>query len=253
MADRAPRRESGTPLSAALSGIERERVIGQAAEQHGTHGRDSGRVEASLLTAAALLLSSTSASVAPVSVRAQEITVPDSTLVVGRRVDPEAVPRPSAHALRVTGPITVDGRLDEAAWREAEPITGFFQSKPNTGYPATARTVAWVLYDNENLYVGAKLYDSDPEEITVHSLRREFPSRDGDILGIAIDTYLDRRNGFLFAVNPKGALIDLQAFDNGRDMNFAWEGVVSRAARVHEDGWTVEIAIPFTTLRFDPT
>lgn len=156
-------------------------------------------------------------------------------------------------ALRVTGLVSVDGVLDEPVWAEAEPVTDFVQSKPNTGYPASERTVVRVLYDDQNLYIGAVLYERDPRDITVYSLRRDFPTGEGDVFGIALDTYLDRRNGFLFGINPRGGFADLQAFDNGRDINFSWEGVVNRAVRVHEEGWTVEVAIPFTTLRFDAT
>ena len=138
-------------------------------------------------------------------------------------------------ALRVTGLVSVDGVLDEPVWAEAEPVTDFVQSKPNTGYPASERTVVRVLYDDQNLYIGAVLYERDPRDITVYSLRRDFPTGEGDVFGIALDTYLDRRNGFLFGINPRGGFADLQAFDNGRDINFSWEGVVNRAVRVHEE------------------
>ena len=168
-------------------------------------------------------------------------------------VDPDTAPRPTLQAVRINSPISVDGFLDESVWQEAEIITGFIQSRPNTGYPSSENTVVRVLYDEDNLYVGAIMYEKDPSDITVHSLKRDFSTGDTDIFGVAIDTYLDRRNGFLFGVNPKGAFADLQGFDNGREINFAWDGVVSRAAHIHEEGWTVEIAIPFTTLRFDPT
>ena len=167
-------------------------------------------------------------------------------------VDPEAVPRPVARAHRATDSISIDAFLDEASWADAEVITGFVQSKPNTGFPASERTVIRILFDDENLYVGAILYERDPRNITLHSLKRDFPPTDGDILGIALDTYHDRRNAFMFGVNAGGALIDVQTFDNGRDLNFPWEGIVQRAARIHEEGWTLEMAIPFSTLRFDP-
>lgn len=187
----------------------------------------------------------------PVTAAAQQAAPADSALArVG--VDPESVPRPTVQARRATGPISVDGVLDEAAWAEAEIITGFVQSKPNAGYPSSEHTEIRVLYDDETLYVGATLYYQDPADITLHSLKRDFPSGEGDILGIAFDTYLDRSNAFMFGVNAGGAMVDLQTFDNGRDINFAWDGIAERAVRVHDEGWSAEVAVPFSTLRFDP-
>ena len=187
----------------------------------------------------------------PEATSAQKAAGPDSLSARGR-VDPETVPRPVARAHRADGAIVIDAFLDEPSWAGAEPITGFVQSKPNTGFPASERTVIRILFDDENLYVGATLYERDPGNITLHSLKRDFPPTDGDILGIALDTYHDRRNAFMFGVNAGGAFIDVQTFDNGRDLNFPWDGIVQRAARVHEEGWSLEMAIPFSTLRFDP-
>lgn len=187
----------------------------------------------------------------PKAVSAQAVRPPGS-LPPRVRVDPEIVPRPVTRVQPTTGAIAIDAVLDEPAWDAAEVITGFVQSKPNTGFPASERTVVRMTFDEEYLYVGAILYEKDPRDITLHSLRRDFPPGDGDVLGIALDTYLDRRNAFIFGVNAGGALIDLQTFDNGRDINIPWDGIVERAARVHDQGWTVEMAIPFSTLRFDP-
>ena len=200
---------------------------------------------------AALLLSGATGLLISTQALAQEPPHAD-TFQVHVRVDPEAVPRPVAEAHRTTDSIAIDAFLDEASWADAEVITGFVQSKPNTGSPASERTVIRILFDDENLYVGAILYERDPRNITLHSLKRDFPPTDGDILGIALDTYHDRRNAYMFGVNAGGALIDVQTFDNGRDLNFPWEGIVQRAARIHDEGWTLEMAIPFSTLRFDP-
>lgn len=200
---------------------------------------------------AALLLAGATGLLIATQALAQEPPRAD-TAQAHARVDPEGVPRPVAEAHRTTDSIAIDAFLDEASWAEAEVITGFVQSKPNTGSPASERTVIRILFDDENLYVGAILYERDPRNITLHSLKRDFPPTDGDILGIALDTYHDRRNAFMFGVNAGGALIDVQTFDNGRDLNFPWEGIVQRAARIHDEGWTLELAIPFSTLRFDP-
>lgn len=166
--------------------------------------------------------------------------------------DPEAMPRPWARATRTTLPIRVDGVLDESAWKDAEPMGGFVQSMPDAGAPATEPTVVRVLYDDENLYVGALLLDSDPGGIIARYLTQDYESHDDDTFGISLDTFLDRRNSFMFLINPNGAVKDGQTFDNSRLTNLAWEGVIQVETTVHEEGWTVELAIPFTTLRFDP-
>ncbi|MFC1660235.1 hypothetical protein ACFL3S_02055, partial [Gemmatimonadota bacterium] len=89
-------------------------------------------------------------------------------------VDPEAVPRPVAGATRTAQPLLLDGVLSEAAWEEAEAISGFIQSMPDAGYPATEETVVRVLYDDRNLYIGALLLDSEPEKIIAQFLDQDF-------------------------------------------------------------------------------
>ncbi len=165
-------------------------------------------------------------------------------------VDPEHAPRPVAHAARAarTGDIAIDGRLDEADWAAAEPITEFVQALPRTGYPASERTVVRVLYGDDALYIAAFCYDSHP--VTVMSLEQDYETHDSDVFGVTLDTYLDRRNSFMFLVNPRGAVKDGQTFDDSRDLNLAWEGVIHVETVVADSGWSVEMAIPWTTLRF---
>lgn len=167
-------------------------------------------------------------------------------------VDPETAPRPTLRATRVAVPMVIDGRLDEAAWNEAEPIDEFVQAQPRPGYPATERTIVRVLYDAERLYIGAECLDSEVGRITVPALEQDFESQDSDIFGVTLDTFFDRRNAFMFLINPRGAVKDTQNADDSRSENGAWEGVILLETRVHERGWTVELAIPFTTVRFDP-
>jgi hypothetical protein len=162
----------------------------------------------------------------------------------------ELAPRPVARPLLITERIVIDGRLDEGAWQRAEPITRFVQSTPDAGYPATEQTVVRILYDSDHLYIGAFCYDSDPGRITVTSMERDFPTSDNDVLAIAIDTYLDRRNAFVFAVNPRGAIADAQSFNDARTMDFGWDGVVFVRTEVVDSGWTMEMAIPWSSLRF---
>jgi hypothetical protein len=176
----------------------------------------------------------------------------EGDVVVTTPVDPEALPRPTARAARITGSIIVDGILDEEAWKDAEPITGFIQSMPDAGAPATEETVVKVLYDDERIYFGALMLDSEPQGIIHQFLEQDFETHDDDVFAVALDTFLDRRDSFMFLINPNGAVKDGQTFDNSRTTNLAWEGVIEVETTIHEEGWTVELAIPFTTLRFDP-
>ncbi|MCH7474808.1 MAG: carbohydrate binding family 9 domain-containing protein [Gemmatimonadetes bacterium] len=179
-------------------------------------------------------------------------TVDTSERAAVEPVDPEAVPRPSLRALRIDTPIDLNGTLDEAIWLRADSGWGFVQNLPRAGYPMSERTVVRVLYDDVNLYIGATMYDSEPARLNSPGLEQDFPTQDSDIFGVAIDTFHDRQNAFLFAVNPAGALFDAQNFNDSRYTNRAWEGVIHVSTRVHDDGWTAELAIPFTTIRFNP-
>ena len=177
-----------------------------------------------------------------------------SQVVPVDRIDPDASPRPSLEARRATSPITLDGNLDEAAWALADSTRGvFYQSIPSQGLPSSERTVVRVLYDEERLYVGATMYDSRPEALVSAGMEQDFATQDSDIFGFALDTYLDRQNAFLFAVNPAGALFDAQAFNDQQSVNRAWEGEIDVATRITEYGWVAEIAVPMTTLRFRET
>ena len=165
-------------------------------------------------------------------------------------IDPTTYPRPTHPATRASGPIVIDGRPDEAAWEEAPPITRFIQARPDLGYPATQQTIVRVLYDDEAFYLSGILYD-EPGKLTVTSLERDFRPLDSDVLSFVLDTKLDRRNSFLFYINPHGAVGDAQAFDDNRVLNYAWDGVVQVETQLTDFGWTMEIAIPWTTLRFE--
>ncbi len=166
-------------------------------------------------------------------------------------VDPYSEPRLSLRALAIEEEIEIDGRLDEAAWSRADSTSGeFIQIQPNPGYPMTERTVIRIMYDENNLYIGALLYDSEPDQLSIPGLEQDYQTHDSDIFGIAIDSYYDRQSSFLFAVNPGGAIFDAQTFNDSRYVNRAWEGVIHVETTIHERGWTAEIAIPVNTLRF---
>jgi hypothetical protein len=168
-------------------------------------------------------------------------------------IDPLSVPRPSLRALRIDRPLRIDGLLDEPMWEHADATTRrWIQITPDPGMPASEHTVVRVLYDRERLYVGAVLYDSDPFNLNVPGLEQDFDTPSSDMLGIAIDSYRDRQNGFVFAINPAGAVWDAQTFNDSRDIVPAWEGIVDIRTSVNDSSWVVEAEIPFATLRYNP-
>ena len=144
----------------------------------------------------------------------------------GTKVNPETAPRPSARATRTPRPITVDGRLDEAEWALAQPMTDFVQQLPRTGYPARFRTEVRFLYDADHIWIGAINYDPTPQKAITVGLERDFNSGNSDLFGLVLDTFLDRRNSFLFLVNPHGAVRDEQTYNDSRNVVDAWEGIV---------------------------
>jgi len=155
----------------------------------------------------------------------------------------------TVRAFRVTEPLRIDGRLDEEAYRTIEPISNFIQQEPDEGQPATEKTEAWILFDDVNIYVCARNWDSHPEREVANELRRD----NGNILGnenltFAIDTFHDRRNGYVFQTNALGALRDMAVTDD--QQNQAWNGIWHVKAARFENGWTVEVAIPFKSLRY---
>jgi hypothetical protein len=156
-------------------------------------------------------------------------------------------------AREVRGAIVVDGRLDEPEWLAAPAAAGFIQSEPRTGEPATESTDVRVLYDAERLYIGAYLHDRAPDDIVVNDIRKDFNPEQQDVFEVILDTFHDRRNGYVFITNLAGARADRQVANEGREINTSWDGMWTVQTRRVEDGWMVEMAIPFRTLRFDFT
>ena len=153
-------------------------------------------------------------------------------------------------ALRVEEPIVIDGRLNEAAWERAEVARDFIQQQPQEGTLTTEPSEVRVLYDADMLYVGGSFFDSDPRGGITNELTRDFSARDGDLITVVLDTFYDQRNAFNFMINPAGALRDSQSYDDGRQNNADWDGIWFVKTARFEGGWSMEMAIPFKTLRF---
>jgi hypothetical protein len=149
------------------------------------------------------------------------------------------------------GTIEVDGELNEASWQMASPATDFIQFEPVSGKQSTEKTEVRVLYDEFNLYIGAILYDSDPDAIIADEMRRDSDIERNDNFLVIIDPYHDHRNGFFFQTNPLGAQSEKLVFDEGKYLNTDWDGLWWVEAKKTSGGWQVEMRIPFSTLRFE--
>ena len=171
-------------------------------------------------------------------------------------VDLESIPRPRLQIAPATGRIEIDGRLDEAAWAGLEVITDFTQAEPQAGAPPSERTEVRITYDDDHLYFGARMWDSDPDGLVTGGMERDSPGiimEEMDSFGVTLDTFLDRRTSVILFVNPVGGLKDGQGADDGRSRDYGWNGVVDVRTTIDPEGWTVEMAIPWRTLRYDPS
>jgi len=161
------------------------------------------------------------------------------------------VDRPLVWAVRSEGSISVDGSLSEAAWEQASVVGSLVQTDPEEGNPASQDTEIRILFSEEALYVGAQLLDRGP--VTRRLGRRDMPRGDSDWFGVALDSYHDHTTAFLFEVNPSGVKRDAVRSNSsdGRDTDDeSWDAVWEVATLIHDDGWSVEMRIPFSQLRF---
>jgi hypothetical protein len=165
-------------------------------------------------------------------------------------------------AVRVDEGPVLDGVLDDAVWQQASVIDEFVQQEPEEGAPATERTEVLILYDAENLYLGVRAYDSQPDGIISTEMRRDSNRiLDEDSFQIILDTFNDSRSGYMFVTSPYGAKLEQQISDEGQSgrgsfggtsstVNRDWDGVWDVAVGTMPNGWTAEIAIPMVTVRF---
>ena len=159
--------------------------------------------------------------------------------------------RRTVGAVETRAPITLDGVLDEEVWRAAVPASDFLQAEPHEGQPATELTEVRLAFDRDALYIGVICRDTDPSGIIVNDIRKDFAAGEQDSFEIILDTFADRRNGFVFVTNAVGAKADAQIANEGRDVNTSWDAVWTVATKRDAGGWSAELRIPFKTLRFE--
>jgi hypothetical protein len=159
--------------------------------------------------------------------------------------------RLAATAFAIAEAPMIDGLLNEPAWQQASPLTNFMQAEPFEGQPASEGTEVRILYDDDAIYVGVTLHDSDPSQIVTTDTRRDAELNDMDSFQIIFDTFRDQQNGFVFGTNAQGVQYDAQVRDQGRASN-TWDGSWDVRTNVTESGWTAEFRIPLRTLRYGP-
>jgi len=187
---------------------------------------------------------------------AQELLAPITRGDPAPPVAPEVIARDddghaTVRAIKLASPLRVDGKLDEEIYAREKPFGGFIQVTPEYGAPQSERSDVWVMYDGDHIYVACRCWDSEPADKWIaNELRRDTAQlRQNDQIGVSFDTFYDRRSGFAFYTNPLGARADYSIVDEGApnsDWNPVWDVKTGR----FEGGWTVEMAIPFKSLRY---
>jgi hypothetical protein len=162
----------------------------------------------------------------------------------------------TATAIRVDRSPKLDGTLDDPLWKQATPVSDFFQREPFEGQPPTERTEVRILYTPHEVYFGIVSFDSDSNRVIATVLRRDVSQELDDYFEIVIDSSHDRRNAYVFQINPLGTQRDALITEEQRteqsqgDGDSGWDGVWTSEARITKEGWTATVAIPFSTLNF---
>ena len=203
---------------------------------------------------ACLLAGSITLAVAPIVHADQDgvldgLAPPIPPAVISRDTSGRAIVR----AVRVTTPIRIDGALDEPLYNTVTPISDFVQQEPQEGEPATEKTELWVAFDDDNVYVSFRCWESEPDRTVANEMRRDGPNmwQGNDIVAVSFDTFHDRRNSFNFVMNALGARQEGQV-TNERQWNGDWNTVWDLKSSRFDGGWIVEAAIPFKSLRYLP-
>lgn len=178
----------------------------------------------------------------------------DARVLANRRQVASVEQAREAAAVRVERAPVLDGTLNDPLWQLAKPIDDFRQKEPYEGQAATERTEVRILYARDRVFFGVHCYDSNPSRIVATELRRDASQHLDDHFEILIDSNNDRRDAYVFEINPLGTQADGLVVEeqgaNGEDFDSGWDGIWTSEARISPDGWTATIGIPFTTLNF---
>jgi hypothetical protein len=155
---------------------------------------------------------------------------------------------PVVHSIRATGPIIVDGVLNDEVWLRATPVTAFTQRDPEEGKPVSEATELRIAYDEEALYVGARLLDREPARIARQLARRD-QNAEADSFSLLLDAHHDHLTGAVFSVSAAGVQRDATIY-NDSWTDDSWDAVWESAVKLDESGWIAEMRIPYSQLRF---
>ncbi|MEO9210592.1 MAG: DUF5916 domain-containing protein [Ginsengibacter sp.] len=157
--------------------------------------------------------------------------------------------KPEIKAVKTASSFTIDGKLSEAAWKEASLITGLIETSPNFGINEDKRnrTEVYILYDNNNIYIGGYCHENSRDSISKELVGRD-QMGSNDFIGVIFDTYYDKINGTGFFVTPYGEQFDAKYSNSGEDAS--WNSVWESASEIQSDGWTFEMRIPYSAIRF---
>jgi hypothetical protein len=156
----------------------------------------------------------------------------------------------SINAFKLNSPLTIDGIHEAEHWIGADSAVGFFQMEPSPGAAASEPTVCYIGFDENRVYISVKLYQES--EVVAKAMSRDASTKGDDSFVFVIDPYNDNRSGYGFWINPLGTLADFRINDDGKNVDENWDAEWSAAAVVLEDGWSLEMAIPFRSIRFSP-
>jgi hypothetical protein len=200
------------------------------------------------LAVGALSLSPMTSRAAAQSSRGESVTTATAVAIGSRDADGQLVVR----AQRLSERIVIDGNLDESFYSQFQPVAGFVQVEPTYGEPATEQTEMWVFFDDRAIYIGLRCFDAGIDRWASLDLRRDSPGfGQTESVSVGLDPFFDRRNGFIFGVNAAGGFSD-SAITNERDSNRDWNTIWDARVGRFEGGWTVEMIIPFKSLRYAP-
>ncbi len=157
--------------------------------------------------------------------------------------------RKQYQATRIKTPPVIDGILDDEAWNEGVWIDDFTQNQPLDGAAPSQKTEFKILFDDNNIYVGFKAYDTAPDSIVNRLTRRD--NTDGDLIGIIFDSFHDLRTAFLFGVSSSGVKLDQIYTSDGQNQDASWDPNWWVKTSVNKEGWVAEMKIPLSQLRFD--
>lgn len=154
-------------------------------------------------------------------------------------------------AVRVDTPPLIDGKLDDEVWQKAAVIEDIHQIQPHEFEEPSERTVFYLMYDKDALYIGARAWYRDPNKMTARLLKQGSQLFNEDRIGVILDPFNDKRSGYMFEVNPNGVRLD-GLFNTPTEFRPWWDGIWEGDGEITGDGYTVEFAIPFKTLSFNP-